>query len=216
MAGCVAMDEVMQRNLHLCPGETYSFRWVFTATCLWTCLCCHRIAATLVEGIGRRSVLSIHIRSHCNLQFLGGLASIAQRFRSGRMLLCGAPCLSRRRLQMVLAWMGRSNASTPLYAEAPRFARGQGRARGAVEPPPERSACDGPSRVISRGVADISGRRHACACAIAPLKQFITRQGLDISCLFLQGTRGRRQEPALRQPVKHGPVPCKTSDTASH
>ncbi len=25
-AGCVAMDEVMQRNLHLCPGEVYSFR----------------------------------------------------------------------------------------------------------------------------------------------------------------------------------------------
>ena len=25
-AGCVALDEVMQRNLHLCPGETYSFR----------------------------------------------------------------------------------------------------------------------------------------------------------------------------------------------
>ena len=25
-AGCVAMDEVMQRNLHLCPGEAYSFR----------------------------------------------------------------------------------------------------------------------------------------------------------------------------------------------
>ena len=24
--GCVAVDEVMQRNLHLCPGETYAFR----------------------------------------------------------------------------------------------------------------------------------------------------------------------------------------------
>ena len=27
-AGCVAVDEVMQRNLHLCLGETYSFRLV--------------------------------------------------------------------------------------------------------------------------------------------------------------------------------------------
>jgi len=39
-AGCVAMDEVMQRNLHLCPGETYSFRWVLTAACVRTCLRC--------------------------------------------------------------------------------------------------------------------------------------------------------------------------------